>query len=307
MATTAIKLHNAGTGTSSEDKRVGINWDATSATPPSYNLDVNGTFGINNPIYVITDVAAALSYKCVATSPTNARAIYFDNFATNTGVSPMGISLQISGNGNRGIIDRSSTLDTSGTTITLGGDGKWIIFKDSSNRVRIPQSLYATNVGSYYQASGSTTSATQLTSLNTITQVTLVTNGPNGIISSDIESNYTISSGGIKVAQGGTYRITGSIHMTNATMTDAYRKQIFVRRGTDFSSATEVMQATDIISTSIATPGALTLGPKIVTASANDIFFLACRFSQPSTSTTTIHGSFYSGNSATYLLVERVS
>lgn len=149
---------------------------------------------------------------------------------------------------------------------------------------------------SMYQASGASNTSTALTA-GTITQVTLVST--NAV---SVGSGFSISEGGIKCQNAGTYKISGAVFMSASKSSGVTAKQAFIRKGSAFSSATEVHSATDTIDvgTTAAASGTVSITPKLLQVSANEIIFLACR-------TVTGAGTYYPGNSATFLLVERVA
>ena len=151
------------------------------------------------------------------------------------------------------------------------------------------------------QASGAANEPTATTA-GTMTKVPMVT---SKLIS--VGSGFSISDGGIQVAESGHYIISGAVYMTATSGSGVTRKTIHIYHGTasdSFSDAVtndqEEMSATDAVSTSSqAVPGALCMGAKLVTADAGDVFWLACR-------TVGGAGSFYGGNLATFLMVEKI-
>lgn len=122
-----------------------------------------------------------------------------------------------------------------------------------------------------------------------------------------IGTGFSISDGGIQVAEAGHYIISGAVYMAASDGSGVTRKTTHIYHGTasdTFSDAVtnnlEEMSGTDAVSTNgQAAPGAICMGAKLVTAEAGDVFWLACR-------TTGGAGSFYAGNLATFLMVERI-
>lgn len=166
---------------------------------------------------------------------------------------------------------------------------------DVNGSANISGTLQADNVKNFYQAAGGSSEATSV-SADTITQIQLVST--NTIPSSS--TNYSIVDGGIKVATAGIYRISASVYLTGGASSGVNRKDVFVRKGTNFSSATEAVSITDNVgTTTTAQHGSVGTTPKLVSASANDIFYLACRLRGGS-------GSYYGNNAGTWLLVEKV-
>lgn len=133
-------------------------------------------------------------------------------------------------------------------------------------------------------ASGSGTA----TSGTSVTQVTLTAFGINS--SAD---NYSLSSGGIKVAKAGLYRVSGSVYITpdsSTTMLGCY-----IKVGSSFSAGSEVAGALSYMGTTGAR--AIQCAPKIVNLTAGQIVFLASRCRGAA-------GTHAAGHSSTYLQVE---
>lgn len=136
-------------------------------------------------------------------------------------------------------------------------------------------------------ASGSGTA----TSGTSVTQVTLTAFGIN--TSSDV---YSLSSGGIKVAKAGLYRVSGSVYITpnsSTTMLGCY-----IKVGSSFSAGSEVAGTLSYMGTTGAR--AIQCAPKIVNLTAGQIVFLASRCRGAA-------GTHAAGHSSTYLQVEALS
>jgi len=139
----------------------------------------------------------------------------------------------------------------------------------------------------FYQARNS--AAKSLTAGN-IAQLTLTTTSK---LSSG--SGLSIASGGIKIENAGTYRITGSVQVPLAS---SGRRGCYIYKASNsgaFSSASEILS--EYLLSDIAS--CVQVGPKIVSLAANDILYLAAR------SQTAV--SVPASNDNTYLLVERLS
>lgn len=166
--------------------------------------------------------------------------------------------------------------------------------KESMGLLRIPTGEHVADIHMMYQASGSSNTATSLTA-DTITKIPLVST--NAIA---VGEGYAISDGGIQVTYAGVYKVSGSAQIYGNAASGINRKDVFIYCGSAFSTATEVAAATDNVgTTSAAQHGCVGTTPKLVSAAANDIFYLACR-------TRGGAGSYYAGNSGTFLLVERI-
>ena len=133
-------------------------------------------------------------------------------------------------------------------------------------------------------ASGSGTA----TSGTSVTQVTLTAFGINS--SSDV---YSLSSGGIKVAKSGLYRISGSVYITPASGTTMLG--CYIKVGSSFSAGSEVAGTLAYMGTTGAR--AIQCAPKIVNLTAGQIVFLASRCRGAA-------GTHDAGHSSTYLQVE---
>ena len=136
-------------------------------------------------------------------------------------------------------------------------------------------------------ASGSGTA----TSGTSVTQVTLTAFGINS--SSDV---YSLSSGGIKVAKSGLYRISGSVYITPASGTTMLG--CYIKVGSSFSAGSEVAGTLAYMGTTGAR--AIQCAPKIVNLTAGQIIFLASRCRGAA-------GTHDAGHSSTYLQVEALS
>lgn len=137
----------------------------------------------------------------------------------------------------------------------------------------------------FYQATGA--SGTISTTAGTITPITLVTTGAvsNG-------SGFSISNGGIKVANAGKYRVTASMYIlgTNATF-----KGVYVKKNNNSTGSTGELIGLHYPYTA----SGVQVGPKIVSLAANDVLYLCGRSGG-------VAGTIYTNNAQTYLLVERV-
>lgn len=133
-------------------------------------------------------------------------------------------------------------------------------------------------------ASGSGTA----TSGTSVTQVTLTAFGINS--SSDV---YSLSSGGIKVAKSGLYRVSGSVYITPAS--DTTMLGCYIKVGSSFSAGSEVAGTLSYMGTTGAR--AIQCAPKIVNLTAGQVVFLASRCRGAA-------GTHDAGHSSTYLQVE---
>lgn len=136
-------------------------------------------------------------------------------------------------------------------------------------------------------ASGSGTA----TSGTSVTQVTLTAFGINS--SADV---YSLSSGGIKVAKSGLYRVSGSVYITPASGTTMLG--CYIKVGSSFSAGSEVAGTLAYMGTTGAR--AIQCAPKIVNLTAGQIVFLASRCRGAA-------GTHDAGHSSTYLQVEALS
>lgn len=123
----------------------------------------------------------------------------------------------------------------------------------------------------------------------TITQVTL---DSNDVI---INSDASISSGGVKLPSSGTYKITASVYIDSVAAATGYG--VYVRKGSAFSTATEIMSILNAKG-SAAHNGAVEVS-KAITVSANDIIFLAGR-------TIGSTGTLRQNHASTFLLIEKL-
>lgn len=137
-------------------------------------------------------------------------------------------------------------------------------------------------------AGGSNSSQTSGTA---VTQVTLTALNIN--TSAD---NYSISSGGIKVAKSGLYRVSGSVYITPASGTTMLG--CYIKVGSSFSAGSEVAGTLAYMGTTGAR--AIQCAPKIVNLTAGQIVFLASRCRGAA-------GTHDAGHSSTYLQVEALS
>lgn len=136
-------------------------------------------------------------------------------------------------------------------------------------------------------ASGSGTA----TSGTSVTQVTLTAFGINS--SADV---YSLSSGGIKVAKPGLYKVSGSVYITPASGTTMLG--CYIKVGSSFSAGSEVAGTLAYMGTTGAR--AIQCAPKIVNLTAGQIVFLASRCRGAA-------GTHDAGHSSTYLQVEALS
>ena len=138
----------------------------------------------------------------------------------------------------------------------------------------------------FYQATGA--SGTMSTTSGTITPITLVTTGAvsNG-------SGFSISGGGIKVANAGKYRVTASVYIlgTNATF-----KGVYVKKNNSSTGGTGEVMGLHYPYTA----SGVQVGPKVLSLAANDVLYLCGRSGG-------VAGTIYTNNAQTYLLVERIA
>ena len=137
-------------------------------------------------------------------------------------------------------------------------------------------------------AGGSNSSQTSGTA---VTQVTLTALNIN--TSAD---NYSISSGGVKVAKAGLYRVSGSVYITpnsSTTMLGCY-----IKIGSSFSAGSEVAGTLAYMGTTGSR--AIQCAPKIVELSAGQIVFLASRCRGAA-------GTHDASHASTYLQVEALA
>ena len=193
-------------------------------------------------------------------------------------------------------------VDSFGSTTTINlllQRGLPLMFFDKARNSigfnRIPNGDMVADIYNMYQATGASNSATSV-SADTITQIPLVSTG-----AISVGSGFSVSNdGGIKVDHAGIYRITGSAYLTGGISSGVNRKDVFLYCGASYATATEVSNVTDNVgTTSVQQHGSVGTTAKLVSASANDVFYIACRFRGGS-------GSYYAGNIGTWLLVERI-
>lgn len=135
-----------------------------------------------------------------------------------------------------------------------------------------------------------TGSASSQTSGTSITQVTLTT------LSIDTSnSNFSISSGGVKVTKAGLYRVSGSVYITPTNGTTTMGTYIMI--GSSFSGATEAQGVLQYMGAT----GARTVQciPKIISLSAGQIVFLGSRCRG-------VAGTHDASHSSTFLQIEAV-
>lgn len=152
---------------------------------------------------------------------------------------------------------------------------------------------------SYYQA----TNATAVSITNTVgTKVKIPLSSTTGQLSAG--SDLAITSGGILVKTTGRYRISASAYV-HATTTSNSGRGVYVikvpKKGAFVPSdaSKEVLGAT-ILLPNYTQQGGINCGPKIIICNADDILYLAGRVMNGK-------GEIPAQNSATYLLVERIS
>lgn len=145
------------------------------------------------------------------------------------------------------------------------------------------------------QATGTSNTATSI-SAGVITKVPLVSAS-----AISVGEGFEISDGGIKVLFAGTYKVSGSAYIHSSGNSGAYSFGVFIKSGSDFSTSTEISSGQIYVDTTggalNAVPNAI---PKLVALSADDIVYLSVR-SQGGA------GSYYAGNTGTWLLVERLA
>lgn len=210
-----------------------------------------------------------------------------------------GVELRVSDTGNRGVVDASAIINEDGTSTPANGVYKWLIYKDTENRIRVPDSIHGYNVGNLFQAWGSGDTYVSLVP-DAMTPVPLT--GENAIRTAVESDFYEIVNGGVKVTQGGIYKVCGAVYMSGSLDGGATSKDAYIRKGTTtFDDATEISGASDNIYTGdqMGSPSNVNIAPKIVYANANDIFFLGCRIRHGG-------GTFNPTVNGTYLLIERV-
>lgn len=186
------------------------------------------------------------------------------------------------------------------STVVPSGSASFYTPADSLEAARVA-ALTKAALRNLAQAAGESNTATTLTA-GTITKVPLVS---AKLVT--VGSGFTISDGGIQVAEAGHYIVSGAVYMAALDGSGVTRKTIHIYHGSasdTFSDAVshdqEEMSSTDAVSTSgQSAPGALCMGAKLVTANAGDVFWLACR-------TVGGAGSYYGGNLATFLMVEKI-
>ena len=160
---------------------------------------------------------------------------------------------------------------------------------------RFPAGDEVADIYTICQASGSSNTATALSS-GAMKQVILeesnsITVGDGMEVSSD---------GGIKVLHDGIYKVSGSAFINATSGGHGTSKDVFVSKGSSYSSSTEVLAVSDdIYTTGQAQQGAVSLPTKLIRASAGDIFYLYVRVRSGT-------GNVYFGNESTFLLLERV-
>lgn len=164
---------------------------------------------------------------------------------------------------------------------TFANDGEISYMSAANFRNMIGAAMY-----DFYQATGA--SGTMSTTSGTITPITLVTTGAvsNG-------SGFSISGGGIKVANAGKYRVTASVYIlgTNATF-----KGVYVKKNNSSTGGTGEVMGLHYPYTA----SGVQVGPKVLSLAANDVLYLCGRSGG-------VAGTIYTNNAQTYLLVERIA
>lgn len=133
-----------------------------------------------------------------------------------------------------------------------------------------------------------TSSSTLSLSAGTITQVPLTT------MTGAVQTNLSISSGGVKCSKAGYVRISGSAYVSPASW-ESCNHGVYIKKGTAWSSSTEVSGGWFYTA---GYGGAVSVAPKIIYVSAGTIFWLAARCS--------VAGTCDRDNTGTYLTVEYV-
>ena len=166
---------------------------------------------------------------------------------------------------------RLRSYDRASTSASFTNTLVWDLF---------PPTFYQTNNSANTSLSSGTITRVVLTATNKISE----------------GSGFSIASGGIKVANAGTYRVSGSIYINSASGQTSRGAYIYVGTSTTMSNNTQVCEALYAGSAS----GAIAIAPKMITVAENQIVFLAAR-SQGAAS------SVPASQAGTYLLVERVA
>ena len=183
------------------------------------------------------------------------------------------------------VLGKYNIEDSLGTFAVIIGNGD---FSNRRNALTVDWNgiVNCANIGSFYQATGA--SGTISTTAGTITPITLVTTDAvsNG-------SGFSISNGGIKVANAGKYRVTASIYIlgSNATF-----KGIYVKKNNNSTGGTGELMGLHYPYTA----SGVQVGPKVVSLEANDVLYLCGRMGG-------VAGTIYTNNTQTYLLVERIA
>lgn len=145
------------------------------------------------------------------------------------------------------------------------------------------------NAYSYIQVRGSADSESSGLSH---TKVTLNTVD----ISNDPDNIFSFSDGGVKIAQAGVYRVSGSVYVLPTADTRAVGCYIYT--GTNYASSAEVTGGLyGVGEGSMSRP--VYGGAKLVSLNANDIVFMCSR-------TTSDIGTHSPSNVSTYLLIEKI-
>lgn len=173
-------------------------------------------------------------------------------------------------------------------TVYDEGNGTMEVEYDDAVLAVSARNIYASGAmsGAWIQAAGS---GTVSASSGVITMVSLTNSISGG-------KGLSISGGGVKVETAGRYRISASVYI--APSSTAYAVGCYVKSGSTWASSSELLSR--LQQDSNQSWGGMDCGPKIVSLSAGTIVYLAGRCIGGS-------GTLYSGNAATWLLIERVS
>ena len=141
----------------------------------------------------------------------------------------------------------------------------------------------------YIQATGSSNTKTNFNPA-TLTQI------PLAVKSFESGNLFSIDNGGIKVSEAGIYKVSASAYLY--TTGNSTARGLYVMKGSAFGSATEINSYYGIKPTG-EEYAAMNTAPRLIDLSAGDILFLGVRYMGGA-------GGYYAGNTATYLLVERL-
>lgn len=174
--------------------------------------------------------------------------------------------------------------------ISMPGTGDDVIISIGNPIEYVNTSDEGTTVVEYKPsfAQGTSTGGNKSTSSGTITQITLDN------LNSSSDSQYSLSSGGIKVNEEGLYKVSGSVYLSGSS-THTYSIGCFIKKGTSFANSTEIMatQRSSIIGGQVSTT------PKMISLNSGDVVYLCAR-------TQGFAGTITQNNAATFLLLEKV-